>query len=127
MFLKKRLGFCAVSVLVASPALTQINDQLRLRAQQERAPFLDTLRELVSIESGSSDVEGLARIATVIATRLRTLGGDVELVAPPADMVRFENTPPQTGKSVVARFRGTGTRRILLLAHMDTVYPKGTL
>jgi glutamate carboxypeptidase len=42
-------------------------------------------------------------------------------------MVRFQNTPPRTGKSVVARFRGTGTRRILLLAHMDTVYLPGML
>jgi glutamate carboxypeptidase len=51
----------------------------------------------------------------------------VELVAPPADMVRFENTPAHTGSSVVGRFRGTGTARILLLAHMDTVYPRGML
>ena len=42
-------------------------------------------------------------------------------------MVRFENTPPRTGKSVVGRFRGTGTARILLLAHMDTVYLPGML
>jgi glutamate carboxypeptidase len=28
---------------------------------------------------------------------------------------------------VVARFEGTGTRRVMLLAHMDTVYPRGTL
>ena len=26
---------------------------------------------------------------------------------------------------VLARFKGTGTRRVLLLAHMDTVYEKG--
>src|SRR5207253_606760 len=28
---------------------------------------------------------------------------------------------------IVARFRGTGTKRILLLAHMDTVYSRGML
>ena len=95
--------------------------------QSERQAYLETLRELVSIESGSADVEGLGRIAELIAGRLRSLGGQVELVDPPADMVRFENTPPRTGKSLVARFRGTGTTRILLLAHMDTVYQKGML
>jgi len=42
-------------------------------------------------------------------------------------MARFENTPRRTGRSVVARFRGTGTKRVLLLAHMDTVYQKGML
>jgi glutamate carboxypeptidase len=41
-------------------------------------------------------------------------------------MTRLDDTPPQPGKSVVARFRGTGSARILLLAHMDTVYERGT-
>ncbi len=31
------------------------------------------------------------------------------------------------GDTVVARFRGRGTKRILLLAHMDTVYQRGML
>jgi glutamate carboxypeptidase len=81
----------------------------------------------VSIESGSADVEGLARISTLLADRLRTMGGAVEFVDPPTDMVRFANTPARTGRAVVGRFRGTGARRILLLAHMDTVYPRGML
>lgn len=108
-------------------AFAQSAEPVLTRVRQEQQPYLDTLRELVSIESGSSDVDGLNRIAEVIAGRLRALGGDVEFVDPPADMVRFENTPPRTGKSVVGRFRGTGTRRILLIAHMDTVYLRGML
>ena len=42
----------------------------------------------------------------MIANRLRALGGDVEFVAP-ADDARFEDTPPQVGRMVLARFRGT--------------------
>ena len=42
-------------------------------------------------------------------------------------MTRLEDTPAQPGRTVVARFRGTGTARILLLAHMDTVYERGTV
>jgi glutamate carboxypeptidase len=100
---------------------------VRVRVQQERQPYLDTLEQLVSMESGSGDVEGLARIGETVAGRLRALGGDVEMVAAPPDMIRFENTPAQVGRAVVARFKGSGTRRILLLAHMDTVYPRGML
>lgn len=118
---------CALAAVAASALVAQAPISLRTRVQQERPAYLKTLQELVSIESGSSDVEGLARIADVIAARLRALGGEVELVAAPADMVRFENTPAQVGRTLVARFRGTGTRRILLLAHMDTVYPRGML
>jgi glutamate carboxypeptidase len=116
-----------VAALVSTWAFAQSPDSVLPRVRQEQQPYLDTLRDLVSLESGSSDVEGLNTIANLIAGRLRALGGDVELIEPPANMVRFENTPPKTGRSVVARFRGTGTRRILLLAHMDTVYPRGML
>ena len=55
-------------------------------AAKEKASLLDTLKELVSIESGSSDREGLDRIAAVIVGRLRALGGQVEMIdANPAD------------------------------------------
>lgn len=122
-----RLLLVMLGALISTWAFAQSAEPVRARVQQERQPYLDTLRDLVSIESGSSDAEGLKRIADLIAGRLRTLGGDVEFVDPPANMVRFENTPPRTGASVVARFRGTGTKRILLNAHMDTVYLRGML
>ena len=122
-----RLLLVILGALIPAGAFAQTPEAVLTRVQQERQPYLETLQELVSIESGSSDVEGLNLIAEVIAGRLRALGGDVEFVDPPADMVRFENTPPRTGKSIVGRFRGTGTTRILLLAHMDTVYLPGML
>jgi len=122
-----RLCLIILGVLGPAAAFAQTAEPLLIRVEQERQAYLDTLRELVSIESGSGDIEGLNQIAELIADRLRALGGDVEFVAPSTDMVRFENTPTSTGRSVVARFRGTGTARILLLAHMDTVYARGML
>jgi hypothetical protein len=37
----------------------------------------------------------------------------------------MEDTPSRIGKIVHARFEGKGTKKILLLAHMDTVYLRG--
>ena len=97
-------------------------------AAQEKAPLLDTLKELVSIESGSGDREGLDRLAALIAERLSGVGGQVELIEPnPADTYRMVDTPKQPGKMVLARFTGSGTKKILLIAHMDTVYLRGML
>ena len=119
------LAVAGVAVLLMpAPMHGQAIDPVLARARQERAPLLDTLRALVSIESGSRDIAGLNRISELIATRLRALGGDVRFVEP-ADVVRFDDTPEQIGRSVVATFKGTGTRNILLLAHMDTVYAQG--
>ena len=117
------LGFV---FLFAGSVLAQVDESTLAQVQRERAPLIDTMHELVSIESGSRDFDGLSRIAEVIAGRLRMLGGDVDLVEP-TDIYHMQDTPEQIGRSVVARFRGTGTRRILLLAHMDTVYLKGML
>ena len=124
----------AIHVAVAVAALTlgqsraegqAVSPVLEL-ARQQQSPFLETLRELVSIESGSRDIAGLSRIADVIAARLRALGGDVQFVDA-SDVVRFEDTPERIGRMVLARFRGSGTARILLLAHMDTVYEHGVV
>lgn len=108
-------------------ASAQDAGSVRTVVQGEKQPLLDTLKELVSIESGSSDFDGVTRIGNLIAERLRTLGGEVEKVPPAAGYPRFQNTPEQLADTVVARFRGKGTKRILLLAHMDTVYAKGML
>jgi glutamate carboxypeptidase len=95
-------------------------------AAKEKAPFLDTLQELVAIESGSGDRDGLDRISALIAARLKALGGEVEFIEPdPADVYRMVDTPKQIGRMVHARFAGTGTRKIMLIAHMDTVYLRG--
>src|SRR5205085_698069 len=103
-------------------------EQVQSLAAREKAPLLDTLKALVSIESGSQDREGLDRLSALIADRLKALGGQVELVEPdPADIYRMVDTPKQIGRMVLARFTGTGTKKILLIAHMDTVYHRGML
>ena len=124
----KRAGWllaCACFALNTSAAPVEPVMSL---ATKEKAPMLDTLKDLVSIESGSGDREGLDKISELIAGRLRALGGTVEFVEPnPADIYRMVDTPKQIGRMVHARFTGTGTKKILLIAHMDTVYLRGML
>ena len=71
-------------------------------------------------------VEGLTQIAALIAERLRQLGGKVEIL-PSADVFRMDDTPAKTGSMVRAEWQGTGSRKVLLIAHMDTVYLRGML
>ncbi|MDM0050911.1 M20/M25/M40 family metallo-hydrolase [Variovorax sp. J22R115] len=96
-------------------------------AAKEKPALLETLNQLVSIESGSRDLEGLDKIANLIADKFKALGGQVELIDPSADAYRMEDTPEKIGKVVRATFRGTGTKKIMLIAHMDTVYQIGML
>jgi glutamate carboxypeptidase len=96
-------------------------------AQKEKPALLETVKALVAIESGSSDSEGLEKIAVVIADRLKALGGKVETIEPGPEVYKMFDTPEKIGKMVKATFSGSGTKKILLLAHMDTVYPRGMI
>jgi glutamate carboxypeptidase len=122
-----RITAAVIAVLLtAAPALAQPAAPVLERVRAERGALIETMRDLVGIESGSRDFDGLTEMAAVIAGRLRALGGDVELVEG-AEVYRMDDTPERIGPTVIGRFRGAGTRRILLLAHMDTVYPRGML
>ena len=112
---------CAATVVHAEPVA-----DVHALAQKEQQPLLDTLRDLVSIESGSKDIEGLNVIAGRVADQLRQLGGTVEILQP-ADIYRLDDTPEKIGPAVHATFKGTGSTKIMLIAHMDTVYLKGML
>ena len=95
--------------------------------EKEQTPFLGTLKELVSIESGSRDREGLDKISLLISNKLKALGGNVEFIEPGANMYRMHDTPDRPGRMVKAEFKGSGSKKVLLIAHMDTVYLKGML
>ena len=111
----------------AFQASAQPVESVLSQARKEKPALIETMKDLVSIESGSRDTEGLERISSLIADRLKALGGKVEFVLPGADVYKMEDTPPKIGRMVHARFEGTGTKKILLIAHMDTVYLKGML
>jgi glutamate carboxypeptidase len=96
-------------------------------AKKERTPLLETLESLCNIESGSRDIEGLDKLAELIASRLKALGGEVQMVDVSTDAYRMEDTPERIGKAVRATFKGSGAKNILLIAHMDTVYTRGAL
>ncbi|MDF0517632.1 M20/M25/M40 family metallo-hydrolase [Bradyrhizobium yuanmingense] len=112
---------CAATLVHAEPVA-----DVHALAQKEQQPLLDTLRDLVNIESGSKDIEGLNRIAERVASQLKQLGGTVEILQP-TDIYRLDDTPEKIGPAVHAVFKGTGAKKIMLIAHMDTVYLKGML
>lgn len=95
-------------------------------AQAQKQAMLDTMRDLVNIESGSKDVEGVERIAALIGERLGALGGKVEILQA-TDIFRLDDTPERVGPMVHAEFKGSGQKKIMLIAHMDTVYRNGML
>jgi glutamate carboxypeptidase len=126
LFRTMRLAIFAACTFAATQAHSAANETVLALAKKERPALVETLKQLVAIESGSRERENLVKIAGVLANRLKALGGKVEVIEPPeTDTVRLSDTPEKLGQIVKATFTGTGTKKILMMAHMDTVYPRG--
>jgi glutamate carboxypeptidase len=118
----------SVSLLSSVYAQTMPSVQLDVQkaAAAQKQPLLDSLREFVNIETGSRDAEGITQATELLANKLRDLGGQIQFIEPQeATNYRMADTPDKIGRMVKATFNGTGTKRIMLIAHIDTVYPKG--
>jgi len=76
---------------------------------------METLRAMVEMESFSADKPSIDKLSSYIKDRLEALGAKVE-VAPQAE----------AGDHLLAEW-GEGDEQILILCHMDTVWPTGTL
>src|SRR6202795_973570 len=82
--------------------------------------FLEELQQLVNVDCGSYTPLGVNRVADFVATALAELGAGIERTAH-----RPETGAAALGDLVVGRIDGAGPR-LLLIGHMDTVFPAGT-
>jgi len=102
-----------------SSALAVEKDQALWDAAQAALPeVLKTITDLVQIDSGSNDANGLSQIANVLDDQLLVRGFTTQRHTSVADV--FADT-------VVGTRKGNGTQNVLLMAHMDTVYAPGIL
>ncbi|MER6456038.1 M20 family metallopeptidase [Streptomyces sp900105245] len=93
-------------------------------ARAHQSQYVSDLAELVAIDSGSYDAEGVNKVADWVQTRLEGLGFTVERIP-------HKHPGLDVGDTLLARKSGRltpaeGGRRILLAAHMDTVFDTGT-
>lgn len=114
------------TLFTASTVFAVTPEEIKKVVTEDQQAYLDTLKELVHIESGSKDIEGLNHIAQVVADKLKAQGGAVEIIQS-ADVYRMDDTPEKVGPMVKAVFKGKGKSKIMLIGHMDTVYQKGML
>jgi glutamate carboxypeptidase len=93
-------------------------DRLRYLVERQNR-IVDTIRELVEIESPSDNKPAVDRIAAFLASRFEALGGRTQL-----------HRSADFGDSLQIDFGETTSANrqpVLLLGHYDTVYPIGTL
>ncbi|QOR66381.1 M20 family metallopeptidase [Cytobacillus suaedae] len=84
--------------------------------QDKQEEMLQLIEKLVNIDSGSHDKEGVDRVGAILKEKYEEIGFVVE--------VREEE---QHGNHLVIQHKEAVDPKIILVAHMDTVFPKGTV
>jgi glutamate carboxypeptidase len=110
-------------VTPASPSAPDIH-RIRQAAEEHLSAFLDDLRALVNLDCGTYLSQGVNEVADLMQKRFASRGWSVERIAhsPGTGEQRY-------GDVLVASLAGSGKqdgRRVLLVGHMDTVFPEGT-
>ncbi|MGZ3171590.1 MAG: hydrolase [Croceibacterium sp.] len=92
----------------------------------DQAAMLALTERWSAINSGTSNLDGLARQARALADAFAALPGDIELREPaPVNAIDAagREIERQHGRHLMLSVRPQAARRLLLTGHMDTVYP----
>ncbi|UVL17222.1 M20/M25/M40 family metallo-hydrolase [Pseudomonas sp. B21-044] len=114
------LRLCTLALALAcatAQAAEPTPQELYSQAQAEQPHYLETLKSLVSVDTGTGTEAGLKQVGAELVKRLETLGAKVTT----------QPATPSVGDNIVGTFKGTGNKDFLLMVHYDTVFGPGTV
>ncbi len=105
----------AGSSTAPATALTAEEQRLMAAVEAGKADFAADLGRAVAIDSATENLAGVRQVGELFRGQLAALGFDS----------RFVPLPVATGRAghLVAEHRGTMGKRVLLIGHLDTVFP----
>lgn len=107
-----------MGLALSGTAHAELDAKLYEAAEAAQPQVIAHLKEMVEIESGSTQVDGLLKMADTLEPRLQALGFETR---------RVEAANGTGAENLIGTIKGKGKRSIMLLAHMDTVYSEGIL
>lgn len=116
--LKYLFPLSGLLVLSAGAALTPDEQKIASLVDAQAATFASDLEAAVRIDSATEHLAGVRQMGGHFVRQLTELGFESHFVEMPA----------ATGRAghLVAEHKGTKGQRVLLIGHLDTVYPGGT-
>lgn len=118
---RKILGYMSVFVLLSPLAAgsqtyglqdSQLSDYLL----PKKAEQLSLLERLVNTNSGTLNIEGVLKVGKLLEPEFQAAGFSTRWIELPAAM--------QRAGMLVAERKGTSGKKLLLIGHLDTVFPK---
>ena len=96
---KLALSLCALLLALPASAASKRNEKVFAAVQANRDEFMNLLRDIVNIDSGTGDMPGGEKVQNLLAPRLIAMGGEVR---------REKAESPALPDNLVATFHSTG-------------------
>ena len=95
------------------------NAELYRNCEVALPKYMQTWEKLVNVDCGSRCGKGINKIANFLADEFKKLNADEVRIIPMAN--------PNEGSHLLVTFKGKGKGKIMAEAHLDTVFPEGTV
>ncbi|WP_421976339.1 M20/M25/M40 family metallo-hydrolase [Roseivirga seohaensis] len=108
--------FALVALIIASPLTAQTDKTEKKLIQYvdtHNDEYLNLLKELININSGTMNFEGVRQVGDVLMEKFKALGMEVEWV---------DGSSFNRAGHLVARIEGGKGKKILMIGHLDTVF-----
>jgi glutamate carboxypeptidase len=92
--------------------------QIKAYITDHQSAQLSLLEKLVNINSGTANIVGVHQIGEILRPSFEQLGFKTYWVEEPSSMMR--------AGTLIAEHQGTKGKRLLLIGHLDTVFPKSS-
>lgn len=100
-------------------SLSVVEKQISKYITQQKDEQLSLLEKLVNINSGTANISGVHQVGEILRSQFEQLGFKTRWIEEPANMHR--------AATLIAEHKGTIGKKLLLIGHLDTVFPKGSL
>lgn len=90
-------------------------EQLLKSIEAKHDKMVKFLETLVNIDSGNDCPEGVAKVARIVGDKLQEMQFDVEYLEYPGACTHL-----------LAKRKGNGDKEVMIIGHMDTLFPVGT-
>ncbi len=109
------LSFCVVS-FPSFATLSPIEKQIRDTVIKQQSSQIQLLKKLVNINSGTTNPKGVHQVGELLRPLFKQLGFKTKWIEEPSTMHR--------AGTLLAERSGHQGSRLLLIGHLDTVFPK---
>ncbi|MEO8400647.1 MAG: M20/M25/M40 family metallo-hydrolase [Gammaproteobacteria bacterium] len=116
------LLFCLMFTLITencmANSLSTIETQIKHFASTQQVEQLSLLEKIVNINSGTNNISGVVQVGEILNQKFKQLGFETQWIEEPKSL--------QRAGTLIAYHKGTTGKRVLLIGHLDTVFPKAS-